>query len=147
MRRERPRAAPQNRTRREQPRVEAERRAGLVNTIEGEIIPRLLMSVAALNRGGVSFNANQPTAEAGDVMELARLLLAHEPAVAAAFVEIIRQRGTPPERICVDLLAPTARRLGELWEQDACDFAQLTAGLRRLQSLLRQVGTAAGGCG
>ena len=36
----------------------------------------------------------------------------------------------------LDLLAPCARRLGSLWEDDAYDFTQVTIGLWRLQELL-----------
>jgi hypothetical protein len=100
-----------------------------VRTIEGEIVPRLLMSRAAVG-------SSSPSAE---VAELARLLLVHEGEIASQFVHMLRQHGAPLERICLDLLAPAARRLGELWARDACDFAELTTGLTRLHAVLREV--------
>jgi hypothetical protein len=100
-----------------------------VRVIEGEIVPRLLMSRAAV----------ASSAPSADVAELARLLLVHEGEIASEFVHMLRQHGAQPERICLELLAPAARQLGELWAQDACDFAALTTGLSRLHAVLREV--------
>jgi hypothetical protein len=112
-----------------QSRSEKARHARLVRVIEGEIVPRLMMSRAAA----------ATSAPSADVAELARLLLVHEGEIASEFVHMLRQHGALPERICLELLAPTARRLGELWARDACDFAELTTGLNRLQAVLLEV--------
>jgi methanogenic corrinoid protein MtbC1 len=53
----------------------------------------------------------------------------------------VRARGVDPRRICLDLLAPAARRLGELWVADECDFTQVTLGLWRLQQVQHDVAT------
>jgi hypothetical protein len=47
--------------------------------------------------------------------------------------------GTPATRICLGLMVPAARRLGELWEREECGFEELIAGLSRIESLLREV--------
>ena len=39
----------------------------------------------------------------------------------------------------VDLLAPTARLLGEYWEDDRCDFVDVTMGLWRLQEVVHEI--------
>jgi methanogenic corrinoid protein MtbC1 len=44
--------------------------------------------------------------------------------------------------ICLDLLAPAARELGLLWEEDECDFMQVTVGLCRLHQVLRALSPA-----
>jgi hypothetical protein len=119
---------------------EAEGFDGLEGTIEGEIVPRLLISLAASRRAAAALTAGAP--EPSDVAELARLLLAHEPAIASAFIDMIRQRGTPREHICAQLLAPVARHLGQMCEQHGCDYAQLLVGLSRLHALLREVSAA-----
>lgn len=46
-------------------------------------------------------------------------------------------RGVPCDTIYLDLLGPAATVLGELWDEDACDFLQVTAGLGRIQRVLR----------
>ena len=120
------------------PVVEPERRAGLIRTIEGEIVPRLLM---AQRTPGASKSLPR-AAGPGDVSELVRILIATGPLEAAAFVESVRRRGTPLNRICLDLLAPAARQLGSMWEEEQCSFADLSYALSGLHSLLQEVSSA-----
>jgi methanogenic corrinoid protein MtbC1 len=47
--------------------------------------------------------------------------------------------GTEIESILIDILAPAARRLGIMWEQDDCDFVDVTMGLWRLQEVVREL--------
>jgi methanogenic corrinoid protein MtbC1 len=116
-----------------------ERMARLVRTIEGEIVPRLVMARRGV-RAPASLGGGAARApEEADVRELVRLLLAHDVAVASAFVATVRQRGATLEGVCLRLLAPAARELGLLWEEDACDFMQVTVGLCRLHHLLREL--------
>jgi MerR family transcriptional regulator, light-induced transcriptional regulator len=119
---------------------DGERRlARLVRTIEGEIVPRLVLS-RRINAGSVHPNPRlNSTPDEVDVKEMVRLLLAHEPDVASAFVDTIRERGATLEMICLALLAPAARELGTLWEEDECDFMQVTVGLCRLHQVLREL--------
>ena len=39
----------------------------------------------------------------------------------------------------MDLLAPAARRLGEMWDDNVCDFTEVTVGLWRLQNTMRDL--------
>ena len=48
-------------------------------------------------------------------------------------------RGATVEALLVDLLAPAARRLGEYWEEDRCDFVDVTMGLWRLQEVVHEL--------
>jgi len=48
-------------------------------------------------------------------------------------------RGVAAETLLVDLLAPAARRLGEYWESDLCDFTEVTMGLWRLQEVVHDL--------
>jgi hypothetical protein len=109
-----------------------------VRTIEGEIVPRLLMSlvVATQTGGPLKAAAPAPASASGDVAELTRLLLEPDRYAAGAFVQTVRQGGTPLERIYIELLAPAARHLGGLCERDECDLKELAAGLSRLLSVL-----------
>jgi len=130
------------------------RMARLVRTIEGEIVPRLVLArrapltCAQRERAGLGdATLARPDGErldgkgpdAGDVEELVRVLLAHDVSVASALVETVRQRGASLEAVCLGLLAPAARELGLLWEEDQCDFMQVTVGLCRLHHLLREL--------
>lgn len=115
------------------------RQAKLTRTIETEVIPRLLLAHgAAPLRVSASDHSGRPSA-AENVASLVGLVLAHELSDATGFVEGLRLQGASAESLCLDLLAPTARHLGELWEQDLCDFTEVTVGLWRLQQVLRDL--------
>jgi methanogenic corrinoid protein MtbC1 len=113
------------------------RLARLISTIEGEIVPRLVLT-RRLSKPAETAAAVEPRApDRTDVSELVRLLLHHDVSVATAFVETVRQRGATLDMVCLELLAPAAREFGVLWDQDECDFMQVTVGLCRLHQLLR----------
>jgi methanogenic corrinoid protein MtbC1 len=119
------------------PKVARRHMGKLVTTIEGEVIPRLLLSQRASRQ---ELHAEPtPLARAGNecVEEFAELLLAHEVDVALAYIDSVRVRGVPLATVYLELLAPTARRLGELWEDDRCGFADVTVALCRLHEILR----------
>jgi methanogenic corrinoid protein MtbC1 len=113
--------------------------ARLLRTIEGEIVPRLVLARRVVKATpAVDAGVGRKPDEA-DVMELVRLLLAHDVGVSSAYVETVRLRGASFESVCLCLLAPAARELGLLWEADECDFMQVTVGLCRLHQLLREI--------
>lgn len=110
----------------------------LAQTIEAEIIPRLMLAhgdLVDLPPAG----AGATTISAREIHEFANLVLAQDAGVVRSCVQAIRARGVEPRVICLDLLAPAARRLGELWEADLCDFTQVTLGLWRIQQVLHDV--------
>ncbi len=117
---------------------DADRRlARLAQAIEHEIIPRLMMA----HRGAPTCPTvalDGPALGAHDVEEFARLVLESDEDAAQACVETLLARGVAVEAVFHDLLAPTARHLGELWNQDLCDFTEVTLGLGRLQRVLRE---------
>lgn len=118
------------------------RKTQLLQTIEGEIIPRLMLvhRVAESRPEPVSAGLLRPTAT--DVQQLADLVLATDADRALHFVESLMQRGVSLDAVYLDLLAPTARRLGAMWEEDESDFMQVTIGLWRLQEVLHELGPA-----
>jgi methanogenic corrinoid protein MtbC1 len=70
---------------------------------------------------------------------LANLVLRDDSDEAWAFVEALARNGVAPRTIMNTFIASAARRLGELWEIDACDFMQVTVGMQLLQGLLRNL--------
>ena len=119
--------------------VSPERMDRLVRTIEGEIVPRLVMARRVPRAPEVVRPEGNLGPDSLDVNELVRLLLAHDVSVASAYIETVRQRGATLELVCLELLAPAARLLGLMWERDECDFMQVTVGLCRLHQLLREL--------
>jgi hypothetical protein len=119
------------------------RQAALISTIEGEMVPRLLMLCRTAGAEQDSAGSPGRTTDAWDVEELARLLVAHGPEIAWAFVEAVSRRGVPYERICLRLLAPAARRLAEQWEHRSFGKSELALGLDGIRTVLLEIGNAA----
>ena len=120
------------------------RLALLSQAIEDEIIPRLML--AHPMAGECLSLTPSPAAQVNqaDVQAFARLVLAPDENVAHACIETMRTSGISVETIYTDLLAPVARYLGVLWEDDLCDFTEVTLGLGRLQQVLRELSPAFG---
>jgi methanogenic corrinoid protein MtbC1 len=104
--------------------------------IEGEIIPRLMMAHAtALEVEGKHESEIAPS----DARRFADLPLKLEASSLLAEVDSFIEQGVSLNSIFIDLLAPAARTLGEMWEQDDCDFVDVTMGLWRLQEVMREI--------
>lgn len=112
--------------------------ARLARTIETEVIPLLVQHHREPHAGG----ALHPTEAEVDV--LVRALVADSEVRIAALLEAVQARGVELGLIYTELLAPAARRLGTMWEDDTADFATVTVGLGRLQRLLRHLSPAFG---
>ncbi|WP_233996756.1 cobalamin B12-binding domain-containing protein [Porphyrobacter sp. CACIAM 03H1] len=109
-----------------------------VNTIiESEIIPRLLMAHSSGENRKRSRLLRTITPD--EASRFAVLPLRLEAAALLEEVDAFIAKGASVETICLDLLAPAARRLGELWDNDECDFLDVTMGLWRLQEVMREV--------
>lgn len=107
----------------------------LSHTIEGDIIPRLML---ALGSRTADDPTQAPPAERLDesVDEFVQLLLNHDASVASNYVSTLRSDGIPLAALYLDLLAPAARRLGWMWEEDLCSFTDVTIGVCRMHQVL-----------
>lgn len=115
------------------------RRERLASVIADEIVARLLTAhkVDRANKPSVrSFGADE-------IAEFGALAMSADHTRAATYFEKLRARGHDLDTLFVHLLAPTARHLGELWDQDRCDFIDVTIGVARLQELLAIFGSTA----
>lgn len=110
--------------------------ARLSQIVEAEILPRL-----ARARHSVAPNQTHipPLTTSDDTAELVRLVLTEEAASAVTFINTLLQRGATSASLYLGVLTQAARCLGELWEQDRCDFAQVTVSVGRLQQVLRNL--------
>lgn len=117
--------------------------ADTIYTIEAEIIPRLLISSRNSGRrnhqGPTTLRPKATPRLEAEVAILTQIVLLDEAHAAYTFVSSMRARGVGLESIFLDLLAPTARLLGEMWTEDRCSFSEVTLGLCRLQQVLRQL--------
>ncbi|GAC1347497.1 MAG: hypothetical protein NVSMB18_32610 [Acetobacteraceae bacterium] len=129
--------------------VEALCRSILTRTVETEVIPRLLRAHGLGRAAGAVLTTTRSPAlvTASHVSQLVDLSLqAAEPA-AVGFVSAMQDQGFRAESLYLDLLAPAASRLGTLWEEDICDFTEVTIGLLRLQTAMRALSPAFIGAG
>ncbi|NQW93241.1 MAG: cobalamin B12-binding domain-containing protein [Polaromonas sp.] len=126
-------------------REAVELRLALISrAIEDEIIPRLRLAHPTAGDCLPVASPSAPQVGQKDVEAFAQLVLAPDENVAHACIEAMRTSGISVETIYTDLLAPVARYLGELWEDDLCDFTQVTVGLGSLQQVLRELSPAFG---
>jgi MerR family transcriptional regulator, light-induced transcriptional regulator len=133
-----------------------ERLTRIASTIESEVIPRLVQShrsaaandavhrkvpgaeskAMASGSAPLTVAARQPDAE--EVAAFVAHINDSTEAQVGDAVQRFRDRGMSVESLYLDLFAPAARLLGEMWKDDLCDFSTVTVGLGRLQRLLRQ---------
>jgi MerR family transcriptional regulator, light-induced transcriptional regulator len=110
--------------------------SSLTQTIEGEIIPFLLMAhqhpSASLPIATVGSSDLAPD----DIAELAEMTLVEDVDGLTIRVEAFRTSGLSLGDIFARLLAPTANYLYHIWSNDLCGFAEVTLALWRLQHLL-----------
>ena len=118
--------------------VDADSERSLSSLIESEIIPRLMVAHASVApRAAPTDGAMAITAT--EIEALAPLALQVEADELLAHVEGVLARGISVDTVMVDLLAPTARLLGEYWEEDRCDFIDVTMALWRLQEVVHEI--------
>lgn len=104
----------------------------LAATIENIIVPRLLMNHEPnrSNWATVGFDGSH-------IERFAHIAMRHEPSAASEHVQSLLNEGIGFDRILLELLAPAARHLGEMWEKDTCSFADVTIGVSRMHRILR----------
>jgi MerR family transcriptional regulator, light-induced transcriptional regulator len=113
------------------------RLAELAQIIERDIVPRLMLAHRTGPAGGAAvedLSSVIPGVE--DVADFASLVLERDTTYITSYLDSLHARGMPVETVLLQLLAPAARRLGMLWEDDLCDFTQVTIGLGRLHQLM-----------
>lgn len=108
----------------------------LAGIIEGQIIPRL---VCAHRADGRISDGRQDRIAPAQAKGFAPMVLRLEAHALLEQVEGFLVRGASVESVLVDLLAPAARQLGVWWEEDSCDFVDVTMGLWRLQQVVYEL--------
>jgi MerR family transcriptional regulator, light-induced transcriptional regulator len=114
------------------------RQSILARVISNDIVPRLLRLHSEIVPDAPPVDAliNALRPSSNEIDALAHIVLGDDLEAAATYVTIMRDRGLSMETLYVELLEPTARHLGEMWDNDECDFIDVTLGVGRLQKLL-----------
>jgi methylmalonyl-CoA mutase cobalamin-binding subunit len=117
-------------------------REALVRTIEDQIVPRLLVARASqeLCAAAVALTESPPSRA---VLDLVALALGPDEHAVRDFVVAAAATMTL-QSLCLGLLQPAARHLGDLWTDDLADFTDVTIGMIRLHHGLNAVTGLAG---
>jgi methanogenic corrinoid protein MtbC1 len=112
----------------------------LMQTIESSVIPRLLVThLADQETNSTPSNSSNLKIRLTDpdgVAQLTRLLLEDDATKSAEFVRNLYTSGIPLDDVYLNLLAPAARMLGVMWEDDEVTFTQVTTSLWRIKQLV-----------
>jgi methanogenic corrinoid protein MtbC1 len=109
------------------------RYAKLRRIVAEHVVPRLL----ALHNQAAANDDEPPLLPAtSDIDQLAMLVLGPDNGEAFDFMLALKERGISLDSLHIELLEPTARHLGELWNEDRIDFVDVTLGVARLQRLV-----------
>tara|TARA_B100000678_G_scaffold284743_1_gene286790 strand:+ start:388 stop:1215 length:828 start_codon:yes stop_codon:yes gene_type:complete len=120
--------------RRRSPDTYAEELGGV---IEQQMIPRLMLAHSREREPAVTVALDPIAPDFAD--DFAVNLLEWEADRALREVEGLLKSGYDIQALFLDLLAPAARKLGAMWEEDECDFVEVTMGLWRLQEVMREI--------
>lgn len=110
--------------------------AVLARAIQRDVLPRLMLVHRRQTEGRHAAPESIEPISAAEVQAFVNSLLNEPESSAQAVVAALQANGTTVEAIYLQLLAPSARRLGLLWEEDTCEFTHVTVGLGYLQRIL-----------
>ena len=113
--------------------------ATLLNTIEDQIIPQLLLAHRSpLISGAVPADTFEISAE--EIERFAELSTGQDMPGLLGRLEGLLREGLPIENVLLDVIAPAAHLLGEQWLDDERSFSDVTVGLGMLQRLVAVIG-------
>ena len=116
--------------------------------VASEVIPRLLMahrgaSAMDSDMTGVAASVHHSRIEINEtsdvIEEFTQHVLSTDSTAAGDYLALLHDKGLSIESIFLYVLQPVARRLGDLSNQDVCHDVEVTVGMWRLQSLVRDL--------
>jgi MerR family transcriptional regulator, light-induced transcriptional regulator len=110
----------------------------LASVIALDIIPRLLMGHRIDERGKGAPRPKNTFTDA-DRAEFLENVLKLPCDKLVPILHDMLSRGHELDTVLLDLMAPVAKTLGEMWERDVVTFVDVTIGVQRMQQVLREV--------
>jgi len=125
----------------------------LSQTLERELIPRLMEALKSSTDNDIELNntrarlldsqirqadghASVAKPSATEVEEFIHLIIHHDASIGRGYVQALRERGVKLPSIYMHLFAEAAKRLGRMWDNDECDFTQVTIAVCRMHQLI-----------
>jgi methanogenic corrinoid protein MtbC1 len=113
----------------------------LQNFIHFQIIPGLLNSHSNACSRYVGNSYQLGLKITGfEILEFINLCIADDEQLSKDYIKRLISYGISTDQIFLELITPTARLLGEKWDEDLLDFTQVTHGLVRLHSITHDIG-------
>ncbi|MCE4226017.1 cobalamin-binding protein [Methylobacterium sp. C25] len=112
-------------------------RGDLARLIEGEILPRLMLVHQEAVRPSRLLVERRPTPE--QIATFSALLLDPAAEDVTGHVVALLDEGLSLDGLLLELLTPAARDLGRMWEEDECDFVDVTVAVGRLHAVAREL--------
>jgi methanogenic corrinoid protein MtbC1 len=109
----------------------------LARIIEGEILPRLMLAHREAAEPTRLMVERRPSSD--QIAQFSALLLDPAADDVTEHVLALLDEGLSLDSLLLDLLTPAARHLGELWEEDECDFLDVTVAIGRLHAVTREL--------
>ncbi len=116
-----------------------ERLARLERTIENELIPRLLTGHRVGPVSPALASAVARTLSADDATAFLEAVRGNDDQAAGEFIRRVLSEGASIDAIYLDLMGSSARHLGTMWENDDCDFVEVTVAVGRMQRVMREI--------
>jgi methanogenic corrinoid protein MtbC1 len=111
----------------------------LTEVIETQIIPRLVQA-HRVGSADASEVLGGPGISPRQLAAFVALSQSSSTQETTQFIDELLHQGVTTDRIFLELIAPAARQLGVMWEQDLCDFTQVTCGLVRMHEITHRLG-------
>ena len=115
--------------------------ASLMQILESQIIPSLLAANEFTEPFYSTDGARTAFPTESEISNFAELCTGLDEEAPNLFVQGLMAEGLSSEAIFLHLLAPAARHLGYLWDEDLCDFSKVTIGLLRMQKITLRLGS------
>jgi methanogenic corrinoid protein MtbC1 len=115
--------------------------ASLMQILESQIIPSLLAANEFTEPFYSTDGARTALPTESEISNFAELCTGLDEEAPNLFVQGLMAEGLSSEAIFLHLLAPAARHLGYLWDEDLCDFSKVTIGLIRMQKITMRLGS------
>jgi len=109
----------------------------LRRTVEAELLPRLVLAHRTPPVPPQLSAAVGRLLDEAEIEEFVRRVRGIQEPSLDSYIGALLEAGVTPESIYLDLMAPAARRLGELWTDDECSFVEVSLAVGRMQRVLR----------
>ena len=109
----------------------------LRRTIETEILPRLMLVHTDHASLPAETGRRADQFETDSINHFVTVMIDQSATSGREMIDHYVRNGIAMESIYLDLLAPAAERMGELWEEDIRSFTDVTVGLCRLHEVIR----------